>query len=158
MSVRGLAHVGAVVADLAPVVALFRDRLDLEVRGPEEEPELGLAVLWVQAGATTLEFVAPTRPDSRAAKALERGEGGVHHIALAVDGLDELLGELDAAGIAIRDRTPRAGAHGSRVSFLDPSAASGALVELVESLGQGPRDPIGRTRPGARSSDEEETA
>jgi methylmalonyl-CoA epimerase len=135
MSVRGLAHVGAVVADLGPVAELFGKRLGLEVRGPEEEPELGLAVLWVQAGDTTLEFVAPTRPDSRAAKALERGEGGIHHVALAVDGLDELLAQLDGAGVPIRDREPRLGAHGSRVSFLDPAAASGALVELVEPHG-----------------------
>jgi methylmalonyl-CoA epimerase len=133
MNVRGLAHVGAVVEDLGPVAELFGGRLGLELRGPEEEPELGLSVLWVQAGATTLEFVAPTRPDSRAAKALERGEGGVHHVALAVEGLDELLAALAGAGVPIRDREPRRGAHGSRVSFLDPAAASGALVELVES-------------------------
>jgi methylmalonyl-CoA epimerase len=133
MNVRGLAHVGAVVEDLAPVAELFGERLGLELRGPEEEPELGLAVLWVQAGDTTLEFVAPTRPDSRAARALARGEGGVHHVALAVDGLDELLAALAGAGVPIRDREPRRGAHGSRVSFLDPAAASGALVELVES-------------------------
>ena len=132
MSVRGLAHVGVIVPELAPVAALFGDRLGLELQGPDEEPELGLAILWVRAGDTTLEFVAPTRPDSRAAKALERGEGGVHHVALAVDGLDGLLAELDGAGVPIRDRAPRRGAHGTRVSFLDPAAAAGARVELVE--------------------------
>jgi methylmalonyl-CoA epimerase len=132
MSVIGLAHVGVVVPDLAPVAALFGERLGLELRGPEEEPELGLAVLWVQAGDTTLEFVAPTRPDSRAAAAIERGEAGVHHVALAVDGLDGLLEQLGAAGVPIRDPVPRRGAHDTRVSFLDPSAAAGALVELVE--------------------------
>lgn len=129
--VTGLAHVGILVEDLDAVSALFGDRLGLDVRGPEAEPDLGLEILWVQAGDTTLEFVAPTDPDSRAAKALARGEGGVHHVALAVEGLDELLGELDAAGVAILDRAPRQGAHGTRVSFLDP-AAIGARVELVE--------------------------
>lgn len=132
MSVNGLAHVGAIVPDLAPVRELFEGKLGLEVTGPEEEPELGLEILWVQAGSTTLEFVAPTRPDSRAAKALERGEGGIHHVALGVSGLDELLARLDADGVPIRDREPRRGAHGSRVSFLDPAGAAGVLVELVE--------------------------
>ena len=131
MSVQGLAHVGIIVEDLSPVVGLFQDRLGLEVRGPEPEPDLGLEVLWVQAGATTLEFIAPTTPDSRAAAALRRGEGGVHHVALAVEGLDALLEELAGAGVPILDRRPRQGAHGSRVSFLDPSAV-GARVELVE--------------------------
>ncbi len=129
--VRGFAHVGVIVADLAPVAELFGERLGLEVRGPEPEPELGLEVLWVTAGDTTIEFVAPTRPDARAAQVLARGEGGVHHVALRVEGLDALLEDLDAAGVALRDRTPRPGAHGSRIAFLDPGGA-GALVELVE--------------------------
>jgi methylmalonyl-CoA/ethylmalonyl-CoA epimerase len=129
--VDGLAHVGIIVEDLGPVAALFAGQLGLEVRGPEPEPDLGLEILWVQAGATTLEFVAPTTPDSRAAAALARGEGGVHHVALRVEGLDELVDALDGAGIGVLDRPPRQGAHGSRVSFLDP-AAIGARVELVE--------------------------
>jgi methylmalonyl-CoA/ethylmalonyl-CoA epimerase len=129
--VTGFAHVGVIVPDLAPVAELFGERLGLPVRGPEREPELALEVLWVTAGETTIEFVAPTGEDSRAAAVLARGEGGVHHVALHVEGLDALLDELDAAGVGIRDRTPRSGAHGSRVAFLDPDRA-GALVELVE--------------------------
>jgi methylmalonyl-CoA/ethylmalonyl-CoA epimerase len=127
--VSGVAHIGIIVADLAPVAELYGQRLGLEVRGPEPEPELGLEVLWVQAGSTVLEFVAPVADDSRAAAVLARGEGGVHHVALQVEGIDDLLGELRAAGVELRDATPRQGAHGSRVAFLD---GAGALVELVE--------------------------
>ena len=131
-TVRGCAHVGILLPELDGALELFRDRLGLEVRGPEEEPELGLRILWVTAGETVLELVAPAREDSRAAAAIARGEAGVHHVALAVEGLDELLGTLAGAGVPLRDVTPRAGAHGSRVSFLDPAATGGALIELVE--------------------------
>ena len=127
--VSGFAHVGIIVGDLAPVAELYGNRLGLEVRGPEPEPELGLEVLWVRAGTTVLEFVAPTSDDSRAAAVLARGEGGVHHVALEVDGIDDLLGELHSAGVPLRDEVPRQGAHGSRVAFLD---GAGALVELVQ--------------------------
>jgi methylmalonyl-CoA/ethylmalonyl-CoA epimerase len=130
--VTGFAHVGILVEDLAPVARLFGERLGVEVTGPQPEPELGLEVLWVRVGETTLEFISPTDPSSRAAQAIARGEGGVHHVALQVEELDEMLGELDAAGVAIRDRTPRAGAHGTRISVLDPAASGGALVELIE--------------------------
>jgi len=130
--VTGFAHVGILVDDLAPVARLFGERLGVEVTGPTPEPELGLEVLWVRVGETTLEFISPTDPSSRAAQAIARGEAGVHHVALQVQGLDALLGELDAAGVPIRDRTPRQGAHGTRVSFLDPAASAGALVELIE--------------------------
>lgn len=130
--VRGCAHIGIILADLEPAATLFRERLGLEVTGPQEEPELGLAIMWVRAGDTTLELVAPTRADSRAAAAVARGEVGVHHVALEVEGLDALLGVLGEAGVGLRDVVPRQGAHGSRVAFLDPAAAGGALIELVE--------------------------
>jgi methylmalonyl-CoA/ethylmalonyl-CoA epimerase len=130
--VKGCAHVGILLPDLDRAIELFRDRLGLEVRGPQEEPELGLRILWVTAGSTVLEFVAPAREDSRAAAAIARGEAGVHHVALEVEGLDELLVELGAAGVPLRDAVPRRGAHSSRVSFIDPQASGGALIELVE--------------------------
>jgi methylmalonyl-CoA/ethylmalonyl-CoA epimerase len=132
-SVRGFAHVGILLAELDAAAELFGDRLGLDVQGPQEEPELGLRILWVTVGDTVLEFVAPAREDSRATAAIARGEAGVHHVAIAVDGLDDLLGSLSAAGVPLRDTTPRTGAHGSRVAFLDPSASGGALIELVEN-------------------------
>jgi len=78
--------------------------------------------------------VAPARSDSRAAAALAQGQAGVHHVALEVDGLDELLADLDAAGVPVRDRAPRPGSRRSRISFLDPAAAGGALIELMEHV------------------------
>jgi methylmalonyl-CoA/ethylmalonyl-CoA epimerase len=130
--VRGFAHVGIIVPELDTAATLFRDRLGAEVRGPEEEPELGLKILWVRVGGVLLEFVAPAREDSRAAAAVARGDTGVHHVAIEVQGLDSLLDELSAAGVPIRDTTPRPGSHGSRISFLDPAATGGALIELME--------------------------
>ena len=132
MGLRGFAHVGIIVPELDSAAALFRDRLGADVSGPEEEPELGLRILWVRAGGVVLEFVAPARADSRAAAAIARGETGVHHVALEVDGLDDLLADLERAGIPLRDAVPRRGSHGSRISFLDPAAAGGALIELME--------------------------
>jgi methylmalonyl-CoA/ethylmalonyl-CoA epimerase len=129
--IRGLAHVGILVSDLEPALALFT-RLGCAVTGPELDEDLGLRLLWVDVGGATLELVAPARDDSRAAAALARGEGGVHHVALEVADVEGALAELDAAGVPIRDRVPRRGAHGSRVSFLEPTAAGGALIELVE--------------------------
>ncbi len=131
MRVRGLAHVGILVPDVEPARELFT-RMGCAVTGPERDEALGLWLLWVDVGDATLEFVAPARDDSRAAAALARGEGGVHHVALEVPDVAAAVAELTAAGTPVRDTAPRPGAHGSRVSFLDPAAAGGALIELVE--------------------------
>ena len=131
MKVRGLAHVGILVPDVEPARELFT-RMGCAVTGPERDDDLGLWLLWVDVGDATLEFVAPARDDSRAAAALARGEAGVHHVALEVADVEAAVADLTAAGTPVRDAVPRAGAHGSRVSFLDPAAAGGALIELVE--------------------------
>ena len=134
MSVRGLAHVGAVVADLGPVAELFGERLGSRSAGPRRSRSWG----WPSSGSR------PARPRSSSSPRrgrLARGQGARarrgRHPPRRPGGrrLDELLAQLDGAGVPIRDREPRRGAHGSRVSFLDPSAASGALVELVEPRG-----------------------
>ena len=131
MRVRGLAHVGILVPDVEPARELFT-RMGCAVTGPERDDDLGLWLLWVDVGDATLEFVAPARDDSRATAALARGEAGVHHVALEVADVEAAVAELTAAGTPVRDVAPRAGAHGSRVCFLDPAAAGGALIELVE--------------------------
>jgi methylmalonyl-CoA/ethylmalonyl-CoA epimerase len=130
--VRAFAHVGIIVPELESAATLFGERLGAEVRGPEPEPALGVNILWVRVGGVLLEFVAPASEDSRAAAAIARGETGVHHVAIEVQGLDALLAELSAAGVPLRDTTPRPGSHGSRISFLDPAASGGALIELME--------------------------
>ncbi len=131
-ALKGFAHVGIVVAEVETAAALFRERLDAEVQGPETEEELGLNILWVKVGGVLLEFVAPATEESRAMAAVKRGETGVHHVAFEVDGLDDVLAGLVDAGVPVRDTTPRPGSHGSRVVFLDPAASGGALIELME--------------------------
>lgn len=129
---HGLNHVGILTRDLETIRHVFGDLFGLEVRGPDSDPELGLDVLWVIAGQIRLEFIRPTDPESRAARAIERGEGGVHHIALTVDDAARALWALRVAGIATRDEVPRRGLHGSRIGFVDPGSVAGTLVEVVE--------------------------
>ena len=132
---RGLNHVGILTDDLDSVRHVLGDLMGLEVIGPEAEPELGLEVLWVLAGAVRLEFLRPTDPESRAAQAMAAGQRGVHHVAFTVDDAAQALDSLRAAGIAARDSQPRLGVHGSRIGFLDPNAVAGALVEVVQEKG-----------------------
>jgi methylmalonyl-CoA/ethylmalonyl-CoA epimerase len=63
---------------------------------------------------------------------LDKRGPGLHHVAFAVDRLDDALADLDARGVALIDRSARPGGMGTRVAFLHPSAAGGVLVELVE--------------------------
>lgn len=129
---RGFNHVGILTDDLESVRRVLGDLMGLEVHGPESEPELGIEVLWVRAGEVRLEFIRPTDPDSRAARAIAAGQRGVHHVALTVDDAAAALQQLRAAGVGTRDSEPRPGVHGSRIGFLEPAAVAGALIEVVQ--------------------------
>jgi methylmalonyl-CoA/ethylmalonyl-CoA epimerase len=128
-------HVGVLVEGFDEIQRVLGGCLGLGIAAPEPEPELGIEILWVTVGGVGLEFIRPLDADSRAAAALSAGKGGVHHVALAVDDLEDSLSELREAGVALLDETPRRGAHGSRIAFIDPAGAGGTLVELVEPGG-----------------------
>jgi methylmalonyl-CoA/ethylmalonyl-CoA epimerase len=125
-------HVGILTEDLESIAALFGDRLGLEVGTREPDPELGLEFLWVRCGEVPLEFIRPIDPDGPAAARLRDHGSGVDHIALAVDSVADSLAWCRERGIETADATPRRGAKGSVIAFLDAAEAGGARVELVE--------------------------
>jgi methylmalonyl-CoA epimerase len=59
----------------------------------------------------------------------------MHHIALAVDSIDDAVAEMKTKGVKFTTPKPVQGAHGTRVIFISPSSANGVLVELCEESG-----------------------
>jgi methylmalonyl-CoA/ethylmalonyl-CoA epimerase len=58
----------------------------------------------------------------------------MHHLALAVDDLEQELGALRSAGAELIDERPRHGIYGS-VAFVHPDSLFGVLTELVQEDG-----------------------
>jgi methylmalonyl-CoA/ethylmalonyl-CoA epimerase len=54
-------------------------------------------------------------------------------VSLEVTDIEATLARCQAAGVRLIDETPRAGAHGTRVAFLNPKSLFGVLVELCQS-------------------------
>ncbi len=136
MTATAFDHVGILVEDFEQVTELA-GQLGLVLSEPEAEPELGIEILWASARGVALEFIRPLNDDARAAAELRAGNGGVHHVAFAVEGLDAALAVLEQAGFATRDGDPRVGARGARIAFLADSSSAGFRVELVEHTDTG---------------------
>jgi methylmalonyl-CoA/ethylmalonyl-CoA epimerase len=49
-----------------------------------------------------------------------------------VDNLLSALSFLESQGVELIDKTPRVGAHDSKIAFIHPRACAGVLIELVE--------------------------
>jgi methylmalonyl-CoA/ethylmalonyl-CoA epimerase len=83
-------------------------------------------------GASRLELLESTEPDSPIARFLAKRGEGLHHICFQVDDIAEELHRLRAAGVRLIDEVPRTGADRCLVAFIHPSATGGVLVELSQ--------------------------
>jgi methylmalonyl-CoA/ethylmalonyl-CoA epimerase len=131
--IKKIDHIGIVVANLDDALRLYREAYGLEVSDIETYDEVKARVAFVPLGDMVVELVEATEPGvGMIGKFLtEKGEG-FHHIALAVDDIIETMAEFKAMNIAFKDEKPRAGAHGSRVAFMEQSATQNVLTELIE--------------------------
>ncbi|MBI3493511.1 MAG: methylmalonyl-CoA epimerase [Acidobacteria bacterium] len=128
-----LDHVGIAVRDLPAALAFYRDALGLEIEAPEDVASQRVRAHVIPVGASSLELLEATAPDSPIARYVEKNGPGLHHITLRVDDILAALAQLKARGIRLIDETPRPGAEGSTIAFVHPSATHGVLVELKQS-------------------------
>lgn len=125
-----IAHVGVAVSDIDAALAFYRDVLGLTPHPPEEAD--GATIVSLSFGDSEVELLAPRSADGPIAKFLERRGAGIHHICYRVPDLDAALAACRAAGYRLLDETPRTGAGGRRIAFVDPKATAGILLELTE--------------------------
>jgi len=83
-------------------------------------------------GQTKIELLESTDPEGPVGKFIEKRGEGIHHIAFAVDQIEDKLRKAEAAGIRLIDSTPRKGAEGLSIAFLHPKSTFGVLTELCE--------------------------
>ena len=132
-----LNHVAIVVPDLDAAVQTYRDGLGAAVSAPQDLPEHGVRVVFVELPNSKVELVSPLGEGSPVASFLERNPaGGLHHVCFEVDDLRAARDRLLGQGLRVLGSgEPKTGAHGLPVLFLHPKDLHGTLVELEEVAG-----------------------
>lgn len=125
-----LDHIGIAVRSIA-ATSIYK-ALGLEIDHIETVESQGVKTAFLSIGDSNLELLEPTGPDSPVARYIEKRGEGIHHLCFRVDDIDAHLERLAAAGYRLINESAVPGAHGCRVAFLHPSAASGVLIELSE--------------------------
>ena len=54
----------------------------------------------------------------------------MHHIAYAVDNVQDALNAAEKAGCRLIDKSPRGGAEGLKIGFLHPKSTGKVLTEI----------------------------
>ncbi len=130
-----LNHVAIAVPDLEAASAMYRDTLGAKVGAPQDEPEHGVTVVFIELPNTKIELLYPLGENSPIAGFLEKNpSGGIHHICYEVDDILAARDRLRAQGARVLGSgEPRTGAHGKPVLFLHPKDFTGTLVELEQA-------------------------
>jgi methylmalonyl-CoA/ethylmalonyl-CoA epimerase len=92
----------------------------------------GVEEVLFAVGASYIQLLAATGPDTPVGKYLARRGEGVHHVGYRVDDLRAALAALKAEGVPLVDQEPRPGSRGTTVAFAHPKGFRGVLVELVQ--------------------------
>jgi methylmalonyl-CoA/ethylmalonyl-CoA epimerase len=126
-------HVGVAVTDLDEAIRLYETAFGAEVVHRATSEKEGLEAALIRTGAGEVELMSAIREDSPVGKFLARRGAGLHHVAYAVDDIEQALAEARAAGVELIDAEPRVGLNGKRIAFLHPKSMGGVLTELVEA-------------------------
>jgi methylmalonyl-CoA epimerase len=125
-------HIGIAVKSLADAVKVYETTLGLKVSGYETIEDQGVNLAMIPLGDSRIELLEPLHAQSPVEKFMAKRGEGIHHIAIAVDNIDDALARFKASGARLIDVVPRRGAHNSKIAFIHPSSTNGVLLELVE--------------------------
>lgn len=130
-----LNHVAIAVPDLETAAAQYRDTLGARVGDPQDEPDHGVTVIFIDLPNTKIELLYPLGENSPITGFLQKNpSGGIHHICYEVDDILAARDRLKAAGARVLGSgEPKIGAHGKPVLFLHPKDFAGTLVELEQA-------------------------
>jgi methylmalonyl-CoA/ethylmalonyl-CoA epimerase len=132
--ITGFSHVSIVVPDIEAAARMLADRFGLSVGERMVNEQQGVRLAYVELAGGKIELLEPSRPDSPIAKFLERHpKGGIHHLALNVDDMEQAAQTLGASGVRLLgDGKPQHNVAGERIAFIHPADFLGALVELEQ--------------------------
>jgi len=129
-----LNHVAIAVPDLAAASAQYRDTLGARVGAPQDEPDHGVTVVFIELSNTKIELLYPLGEDSPIKGFLDKNpSGGIHHMCFEVEDILAARDTLKAQGARVLGTgEPKIGAHGKPVLFLHPKDFNGTLIELEQ--------------------------
>ncbi|HOI31973.1 MAG: methylmalonyl-CoA epimerase [Bacteroidales bacterium] len=125
-------HIGIAVKSLSDAIPYYEKLLGTACYAIEEVKDQRVRTAFFKVGQTKIELLESTDPEGPVGKFIEKKGEGIHHLAFAVDGLENTLEEVKANGIRLIDETPRKGAEGMHIAFLHPKSTFGVLTELCE--------------------------
>lgn len=130
MKAQRIEHIGIAVESLEAAIPYYETLLGTTCYAVEEVSDQKVKTAFFKVGETKIELLESTDPQGPIGKFIEKKGQGIHHIAFAVENVNNALQEVKEAGIQVIDQQGRKGAEGLTIGFLHPKSTFGTLTEL----------------------------
>jgi len=124
-------HIGIAVSSIDDAIGLYSNVLGLTVKEIKTVEDQKVKIAFIPVGESRIELLESTDREGPIAKYIERKGEGIHHLALEVSNIQEVLEAMSQQGMILIDEKPRIGAGGHKTAFLHPKRTK-VLIELVE--------------------------
>ncbi|WP_379969504.1 VOC family protein [Ectobacillus sp. sgz5001026] len=125
-------HIAVIVDDIEKALLPYEKLLGLIPTKIEYVASYNVHIAFLPIGDTQIELVQPLGEEGELVDFLRETGGGLHHIALEVDDIQETITNMQKGGIPMKDTIPRPGAHGSTVAFAKNDGFNGVTIEFVQ--------------------------
>jgi methylmalonyl-CoA/ethylmalonyl-CoA epimerase len=125
-------HVAIAVENLDDAIAGYEALYNVTPTSREVVEDQGVQEAMIAIGGSYIQLLEPLTPESPVGRFLSRNGEGLHHIAFAVNDIEDALAHLKETGATLIDEHPRVGGGGHMIAFVHPKELAGTLVELVE--------------------------
>ncbi len=126
-------HIGIAVKSLEESIPFYEKVLGLECYSIEEVKDQKVKTAFFKIGQTKIELLESTDPEGPIGKFIEKRGEGIHHMAFAVDEVNQALTDVEKSGVRLIDKVGRKGAEGLNIGFLHPKSTLGVLTELCDN-------------------------
>jgi methylmalonyl-CoA/ethylmalonyl-CoA epimerase len=129
MKLTRIHHIDFIVQDLDRAVQQYQRLFGVRF-GPRERLESkGVELVRFQLRDTWIVLVPPIRESSPVKRFLNEHGEGFYHIAFEVEDLPGVVSHLKAAGVRLKNETPREGVDGWKLVDLELEETFGLMVQ-----------------------------
>lgn len=125
-------HLGIAVHNLEQAIDFYKNTLKLEFIGLEEVESEGIKIAIFKVGEIKLELMEPSNDESSIARFLTTKGEGIHHVAFAVDDINNTFNHFNNLAIPLLQDKPKIGAEGKKIGFVHPKATHKVLMEFCQ--------------------------
>jgi len=129
--IKKIDHVALAVQDAAEVSALMSKLFGFKIGERIEDPQAGFVSHMLSSEDVRLELLQPAGPQGMIQKFIEKRGGGLHHVSIQVDNLDEEMKRLKGLGVQFIGEEP-VQMDDAKIIFIHPRSTGGLLIELAQ--------------------------